>query len=281
MSTGRAALALRQQSEAERMATPQAVPARPSSLKLVRPAGRTGKSEFGMLDGFAWSVLLHAAVIFLFLAPGWFLMKPQPQRDQLVVELFGMVSNRQEQEQQAGAKTTQPPQEAAPTPPAPMPPKPVMKREPVRHVQEAPSPVTVAKPEDKPEEEPQEQVTEARQQVAPQHAGAEENRVQQTLQRQPTEADLLRMYVSSLAKAIREKLVYPQALRARGYVGTAAVRFTVTESGDLLPGSLVVMRSSGYPELDDSALRSVQASLPLPRPDRQRVVVVPVTFSGS
>jgi len=278
MSTGNVALALSRQGEMERMEAPQPIPVRKAGLKLVRAADRPRRS-FGMLEGLGLSLAIHAAVLFLFIAGDWFRVEPRPQRDQLMVELFGMVSNRQEQEQQAGAKTAQPPQEAAPKPAA-TPPKPVVKREPVRHVQEAPSPVAVAKAEERPEE-PEEQVTEARQQVAPQHAGAEENRIQQTLQRQPTEADLLRMYVSSLAKAIREKLVYPQALRARGYVGTTAVRFTVTESGDLLPGSLVVMRSSGYPELDDSAMRSVQASVPLPRPDRQRVVVVPVTFSGS
>lgn len=246
-----------------------------SQVTAESPAKKNG---MGLFAGFTWSVLLHATVVLLFLAAGWLQFKPQPQRERISLELFGMLTNRQEQQQIAGMPSTQAPQQAAPEA-NPATPQEQIEAEPERVMQSAPSPVKLDKP--KPVSKPRPKQVKEAQQVVAQQAGAEQNQVQQTIRRQLTEMELLQIYVASLAKAIRERLVYPRELRAQGYIGTTSVGFTVTEAGGLLAGSLRVIRSSGYAELDASAIRSVQSSAPFPKPDRQRVVVVPVTFSGN
>jgi len=100
-------------------------------------------------------------------------------------------------------------------------------------------------------------------------------------QRQANEADLLRAYLANVRKAIQGGLVYPPEARAAGAVGSPVVRFTITESGAILPGSLVLHQGCGFAALDDNALRAARAGAPFPRPPRAMDVVLAISFASS
>lgn len=221
--------------------------------------------------GLGLSVLLHAALVLPWLVR----TRPEtspPLREQLVVDLLGMVSNRQVEQQQVARPAEPPP----PTPP----PKPVARKEvrerPRAPRQVAPSPVQVARVE-----EPVRASPEPQQQVAappPVANAAEEDRMQQTVRARDDGADALRKYLAGLRKAIQGKLVYPAEAREAGYVGAPTIRFTLTEEGNILSGSLAVAKSSGYPVLDESALRAAQAGAPFEKPPRRMDVAIAIGF---
>ncbi|SHH24571.1 energy transducer TonB [Pollutimonas bauzanensis] len=263
------------------------------NTKAARRAGDGGiRPRFTLAHGLAVSLLLHGALGLTWLAAGR-AAPPPPQRAPLMVELFGMVSDRQVQERQAGSEADRPaeaPQDAVP--PAPEEPiqqeVAVAKEEtPEEEVAEepeaekeapekppeytAPSPVQVEKPKKVAKAKPQAQARPARQAVAPTPPAKrdQEARIQQTIQARETEADMLRRYVSEVSKTIAGHLVYPPAALKAGYVGNPMIRLTITESGDIQPGSLAIEKSSGYAMLDDNALQAAQASAPFPRPPRR------------
>jgi protein TonB len=75
---------------------------------------------------------------------------------------------------------------------------------------------------------------------------------------------------------------YPDAARARRAEGTALLRFGMDHDGRVLRYDIV--RSSGYPELDDEALAMIERASPLPPapPEiREQIVqlVVPIRFN--
>ena len=92
----------------------------------------------------------------------------------------------------------------------------------------------------------------------------------------------LARYAAQLAAAIRGRLRYPDAARAQGVTGTAAVRILLNRSGRVLSVSL--LRSAGHPILDAAALATVPAGASLPAaPDgltqQQFSVPVPLQFT--
>jgi len=65
-------------------------------------------------------------------------------------------------------------------------------------------------------------------------------------------------YVSAMAAAIRSRLFYPPAARARGAKGVVGVAFTIGASGAL--SSFAITRSSGDEDLDAAARTLVQSA---------------------
>jgi periplasmic protein TonB len=61
-------------------------------------------------------------------------------------------------------------------------------------------------------------------------------------------------------------------------VGAPTIRFTLTEEGNILSGSLAVAKSSGYPVLDESAMRAAQAGAPFEKPPRRMEVAIAIGF---
>lgn len=223
--------------------------------------------------GLGVSVLLHAALVLPWLMNDWAPAQPQ-KRDQLVVDLLGLVSNRQVEQQQAGQP--EPPVAAlAPALAKPAAKKEARERSPVLR-QTTPSPVPVERPVQEPVQVSPEPTVAA---VQPPANGAEEDRVQQTVRARSADPDAIRKYLAGLKKAIQGKLVYPTEAREAGYVGAPMIRFTLTESGEILPGSLAVQKSSGYPMLDESAMRAALAGAPFDRPPRQMEVAIAVAFA--
>jgi periplasmic protein TonB len=75
---------------------------------------------------------------------------------------------------------------------------------------------------------------------------------------------------------------YPAEARARGMQGTVQVAFTIDHEGHVLTSR--IMRSSGYPALDQETLDVLARAQPMPRPpdrvpDRQLSFAIPVRFS--
>jgi protein TonB len=65
-------------------------------------------------------------------------------------------------------------------------------------------------------------------------------------------------YISEISAAIRSRLFYPEAARARGARGVVGVAFTIGASGALT--SFSITRSSGDGELDAAARTLVQST---------------------
>lgn len=83
-------------------------------------------------------------------------------------------------------------------------------------------------------------------------------------------------YFETIKRAIEEVWIYPEeALRSR-HQGRLLVEFTVLQDGELEGPRLV--RSSGYPELDQEALRAIRAAAPFapipPSLGRSRIDIV-------
>lgn len=231
-------------------------------------------SRFGAgLACVAISLLLHAGLAIRMLGLNRSRPAPPP-REQLVVELVGMLSNRQLEQKQLGKtdapKTSAPPREMA-------------KKKPPS-VRKAPSPVKakdkprMSEPEPKPEELP-EQAAVAPPSEKNMSNGADMQQVQQTLKTRESEASLLRKYLAGLKQAIQDHLEYPQEARHTGNVGAPVIRFTITESGDILHGSLCVHKSSGSLLLDEKALLAARGAVPMAKPPRQMTVTITVAFT--
>lgn len=251
--------------------------------------------------GLAVSLAVHGLIAALFwLMPAWLQAKAPPDTQALQMELFGMLSNRQEQEQQQGLPDTPPPQpQAAPEPP-PAEPSPGLEPEPEPEpppdpVPEPipepppelpppaieppePSPVQVkppAKPKPKPKPAPAARPSAPQPPPAPK--GAEVARVQQTIA-SPDMQTLMQAYVRELSRMLQRSLVYPREARREGYVGSTTVRFSITEDGTILPGSLSIQRSSGYAILDEQALKTARSNAPFPAPPKSMTVSITIAF---
>nr|WP_256490284.1 TonB family protein [Ideonella oryzae] len=243
-------------------------------------------SRFGFAPWLGVSLLLHGALLGL---PWlWFAgrsVPPPPRHQILALDLAGLVGTRQ-REASVGARAAHPPapppaaprqpQTPAPTPAPrrapPAPPAPPMAGVAALPAPApAPSPVApeVARP--RPEPAPE---------VAP-PGTADDTRLAQTIRapRPPDEAAAIQQYLRVLRQAIQSRLVYPPEARALGAVGAPVIRFAITASGDIQPGSLSIQESSGYPVLDDKALAAALASAPLARPPKPMRVAIAVSFT--
>lgn len=246
--------------------------------------------------GLAFSLLLHALLALAWLAFGNFEPQPVRRESSLAVELFGMVSHRQVEQQQLGrdegraAADAAPPPAQAPQPRAPVPARPEAPKE--RHEKRlrsetasaAPSPVQVSEPAREPvvpptAGEPAPAAMPAATGTPSSALGGEEQRLQQAVPMREASADLIRQYLAGLKKAIQRRLAYPAQARAEGATGAPIVRFVITSAGEVLPGSLGIQRSSGHGALDEAALHAVRASVPLEAPPRQMAVVLTLSFA--
>jgi protein TonB len=89
---------------------------------------------------------------------------------------------------------------------------------------------------------------------------------------------LLRAYVTQLGKEMQRNLVYPRQARRDGLTGLSVIRLTVTETGEILEGSLVIHKSSGHAVLDEQALRTARDSAPFPPPPRRISFTIGIAF---
>lgn len=213
----------------------------------------------------AWllSVLIHALPL---LPWAWFatrMPEPQPQ-NQLTLELFGMVSERQVEEQ----APPPPPKEPPPPEKQVVPRMTTTKRTLDQHAVTVPDvPEQVVQREEPPPPAPPTKVPKTEAQVA------------QKLAAPVDEQAAIRRYVAALSKALQRKLVYPSGARSAGAIGAPTIAFTLTENGAIEPETLKVYKSSGFALLDESALQAARDAVPFQAPPKRMNIVVAVSFA--
>lgn len=213
--------------------------------------------KFTIWHGVAASLALHSALALPFVVRRF--APPPDDRPMLVIEVQGEVADRQADErieQQAQAEPVQPP-------PAPA----------------APQKTASPEPQDEEAARPQQQISPPqRQSVSAQADQVPDADAQQNsrLLERDSEADRLREYLKRLSKKLQAKLVHPD--RA-GVYGSARVSFTLTLNGQIKPGTLKIVTSSGQPKLDAAALATVKACAPFDPPPREMTVSPDVLYS--
>jgi len=226
------------------------------------------RSHFSLNRGLLLSLVIHALPFALVVALSHVRFTvPQRAGERLQVELFGMVTGQQVAGQQAMAAIEAQKGEAAPEEEkAPEePPHPVeQKRE--------PNAVVIRKKKKSPASPHEHHVAG--------HVGQEAvaGRVQQTIGGGNSETSMKRQYLATLSRIMRDRLVYPLKARAKGLTGVTRVAFTVSEAGNIVPGSASVLQTSGYAELDQAALNAVRGNMQLPQPPHQMQVEISFDF---
>ncbi len=246
----------------------------------------------------AVSLLLHSSVILPFVFTS--LHTPDEKKhNKLVVDLFGMISNRQMEEKKKGVVVA--PQNRRVSPPVTLiqikkvaaPQNSSEKHETEKSETEkykttmadSPIPVETGGDREKPAEPatgPTEAFTVSLPAVSapaiPGSVGGEIEQRQQTIGRGDQIADKIREYLAKLTKRVRDNLIYPEEVRKHGIEGVSTIAFIVTESGIIKDGSLRVRKSSGYASLDSNAMKSALASAPFEKPPKELDVFIGVTF---
>lgn len=228
--------------------------------------GRRG-TRFTLYHGLAASLVMHAA-----LSLPYILSRFEPDQDDLstlVFEMDGLASDEQADEkvqhdtagqtQQAAQNAVQ----AQPTPPSQQKPE-ADDGAPVR----ANSVTVAAKSLAKPEPAGSTQVN-----------GVEERQVARTIaHREVSEETLLRAYVKQVSKKIHARLVYPEEGRRAALRGVTKVSFDILATGQIRSETLKVVSSSGQPQLDAGALKTIRGSAPFGPPSREMNVAIDVVF---
>ncbi len=237
------------------------------------------KRRFKLWQGVLVSLAIHAALI-VPLAQGISLSRPVQSR-QLVMNLEGMLSHRQvEQQQVKPVVAPPPPPQAVPEPPPEEPP-------PKPKVVKRPQPPKEAIVRQVEPPEPQQHVAPAAPQPVPVAVSAGqqglEQRIQEALRRQREDAlkAQFQRYLQSLRSRLQRNLVYPAAAKLSGMQGITVIGFTVTSAGAIRSNSLRVIKSSGFPELDQNALATARFSAPFDQPPREIKVTIAVSFEVS
>jgi protein TonB len=223
----------------------------------------TRRARFTLVHGFVVSLALHSAVAVPFVARR---LVPRPDDPPvLVIDLQSIVEDEQTErkvlEQVKGTtdpeKIVEKPKPIQDEPPEPPPEKQQdATEEPIVTVP-SPPPQAASPGKDK-------------QNVV----GTDQNQTARTVKTEQQDDDELSDYVKVLSKKVRDNLVFP----ANGRPASAVVAFTILADGKLRPDSLKIAESSGQPRLDASALQTIRASAPFPRPPKELSVAIIVDF---
>jgi protein TonB len=105
-------------------------------------------------------------------------------------------------------------------------------------------------------------------------AGVEQKQEARTIRTKQEQRDRFAEYVKLLSKKVRANLVYPKS----GKRASAIVSFTILSSGHIRLDTLKIVKSSGQPRLDASALQTIRASVPFDPPPEEVTVAIIVDF---
>ncbi|MDH4982416.1 TonB family protein [Hyphomicrobium sp. D-2] len=239
------------------------------------------------------SLFIHGALVLPFVLPP--VATPPEDPPILVVELQGLDAPMQSEERvqkqtkgegapreaQAAAPETPPPQEAS------QPEQPPETEEPPEEVVEDGTPQKAEDPSAEPQQsEPVPQQTQPSEPVAASAGASGAANVEgdlaqqkaQTIAQEQQEAERLRAYVRALVKKVQDNLVYPDSGRRKGLKGEASIGVSLQADGSIVPGSLRVVASSGQPQLDASALKTVEGSAPFAPPPRAITIAIAVVY---
>jgi periplasmic protein TonB len=229
--------------------------------------------RFTIYHGFAASLALHAALALPVAVYG---LAPDDESEPLVVELRGVVADDQSDEKvleqtksERPTETETPPTETAAAPPPPDEPPPPQQQA-VDDGELPPPPEQTPPP---PPPKPEQKVANADQKTV---IGVDQQQVARRIQL--SERELLNIYVQALSKKVQAHLVYPEDGRRAGLKGIATVSFAILSNGHIRPETLKIAESSGQPKLDESALKTVRASVPFAPPPREMTIAIAVDF---
>jgi periplasmic protein TonB len=85
-------------------------------------------------------------------------------------------------------------------------------------------------------------------------------------------------YSALLFKKVGNNLVYPDEAKRARLEGVTTVSFVILASGEIRPGTLKVVKSSGHPALDAGALNTIRASAPFDAPPKEMSISLDVSF---
>ncbi|MGD9157666.1 MAG: energy transducer TonB [Desulfobacteraceae bacterium] len=252
------------------------------------------------------SLVLHASIILPLVVIG--VHEPKKQtHNKLLIELFGMISNRQQEERQ-GDGATQKKQTLIQRPVLPkqvekknelkkdtihekkiIQPKPVVEQQ-VKKIEHEPVPDknsqkeednTVREEKSNDIQKPVESM-ELMQGSSVLVSGENGKGIGQkalSVRDGGLRKDKTVEYLARLSKTLQKNLVYPKEARKNGIEGVSTVAFTITESGFIKEGSLRVHKSSGYSFLDNNALQSARESAPFEWPPKELNVTISIVFA--
>ncbi len=229
--------------------------------------------KFTIYHGFAASLLIHSAVALPFVVYS-LEMEPEDEPEMLVVELQGIVADTQIEQKVLRetkgetAKEEPKPDESKPTPPkevkaqaADDQPKDMVEndQEPGLPPPTPPEP-TPTPPAPQAETTPPETEQKTASPGANNVQGAEQQQKAQTIKTDQDENERIKAYSRLISKKVRANLFdHPERK-------SATVTFTILSNGQIRAESLKIVESSGFPNLDASALKTVRACLPFPPP---------------
>lgn len=90
--------------------------------------------------------------------------------------------------------------------------------------------------------------------------------------------DRIGAYTAMVARRLQENLIYPKEIRKKGVEGLVTIVFTITEEGTIKGNRVRVRTSSGYTSLDNGAMESARASEPFAKPPKELTLAIEVSF---
>jgi len=227
-------------------------------------------------------MLLHAGVALPFIMAG--VHATDRRSHKLVIELYGMIADRQSEEKKwsvtSAPKRVMAQQKVVKPKNQPRP-EPLPDKQPVVRA----SPVQVEKAESKTkptEQAPAVQTAPPSPQAAPASRHEQAEQKQQSIRHEDKDArdmQRIREYLARLKKRLQANLVYPEETRRLGIEGVPTIAFVITQTGNIKPNSLQVLKSCGYGALDSNAMRAALTSAPFEKPPKELNVSIAVSFT--
>jgi protein TonB len=75
---------------------------------------------------------------------------------------------------------------------------------------------------------------------------------------------------------INKKVTYPAEARQKGLEGKVKLSFIILQDGSVK--GIHLMKGSGYPVLDNSAVEAVKNASPFPRPPAEAQILIPIVY---
>ncbi len=230
---------------------------------------------FTIYHGLAASIVLHSALALPFVVHAF--ASPAEEPPTLVIELQGVVADTQTEQKVAQETQGETKAEQAVAPVA-------AETSETQPVASEVKPMEVAEETGTEPPPPQPKAAPSPPQPKPSQADPGANNSPgvaqpQTAQTIKVDRETLQEYVKLLTKKVQANLVYPEEGRRTGMQGTATVSFAILSDGQIRPETLKIAQSSGQPRLDESALKTIRASVPFAPPPKEMTVAIAVAFA--
>ncbi|MBU2646213.1 energy transducer TonB [bacterium] len=86
----------------------------------------------------------------------------------------------------------------------------------------------------------------------------------------------LQQHFKTIHEIVRKRIQYPKVARRMGWTGKVLVSFLVDKNGDV--SDIEIVKSSGYPLLDKSAVSAIRRIACFPKPPMTAKIIIPINF---